>query len=809
MWGKKKAPMGDSVKAPSGDEPKVEWRYGACHACMGTPCPIRAKVVDGKVVKVEGQKIPGMDGRLCAKGNALIYQLYRPDRLRYPMRRVGKKGEGKFKRITWDEALTEIAAVLKKYRDEGHPEYVHLAYGCGHIGNIPMCHYFSKVYGTPNCSHHHGDTCHGTGLAASKITGDTGRPAPDYPNAKYVLEVSKNPLGGGLAPLHFSVREFNKAMRKGTKIVVVDPRLSETASIPGAEWVPIKPGTDAALFLGLIHILITDKIYDEDFLLKYTNAPILIQPDGYPLNDGEGNFLVWDTGVGDVRALDTASAPALLGAYEVATDASKKVCKTAFQLLVERASEYSPARVSEITTILADKIAEIAAGIEAAKPAVATNWNHPHSCFYTNSMQTWRLRHILGMLLGSYDAPGGMILQELDVRSNFEMGGASGDMPSIFPYAMPPVKSTEPITAPSIERETDTFRFPYPEAIPKFTRRGILEGKPYPIKALIVYGNSLLNSHTNPQVYKKALESEDLFLVVIDIWPNDHIAYADIVLPDATSLERTEVFTEFWRNNTRVVVPMLPVVGPLYDTRDISDIYIGLAEKLGLKEYFNFTKEEWFDAQLKPLGIDRKHLQEHGAYYELTEPIYYRFPYKIKPKTPTRRLELYSTLPPVLKLFAKTGDPHADPLPDYIPLETGEPKASNEFYMLSAKSAITETALSQDNAYLMEEHIDGLGLTKLWINTDKASELGIRDGDMVKIWSEATGGEGMIRAKVTGGVHPSAVFAFVGFGHKSKTMAVARGKEGINVNEFIPDHMELVSGAAACQEGLVKIERVR
>ena len=166
-------------------------------------------------------------------------------------------------------------------------------------------------------------------------------------------------------------------------------------------------------------------------------------------------------------------------------------------------------------------------------------------------------------------------------------------------------------------------------------------------------------------------------------------------------------------------------------------------------------------------------------------------------------------MPPILELFAKTGDPHADPLPDYVPLEIGEPKASNEFYMLSAKCAITETALSQDNAYLMEEHIDGLGLTKLWINADKASELGIRDGDMVRIWSEATGAEGVIQARATEGIHPSAVFTFVGFGHKSKEMSVARGKEGINVNEYIPDHMELVSGTAACQEGLVKIERNR
>jgi len=786
-------------------DPKVEWRYGGCHACMGSPCPIRAKVVDGRVVKVEGQKIPGIDGRLCAKGHTLIDQLYRPDRLKYPMRRVGKKGEGKFRRITWDEALTEIASVLKKYRDEGHPEYVHLVYGCGHIGNIPMYQYFSKVYGTPNFSHHHGDACNGSGVAASRVTGATGR--SDYQNAKYVLEVSHNPLGGGLAPVHSSVGAFNKAMRKGTKIVVVDPRLSETAAIPGAEWVPIKPGTDAAFFLGLIHILIADKLYDEDFLLKYTNAPILIQSDGYPLRDAEENFLVWDTATNNVRALDKAGSPSLLGTYEVVIGGSKKVSKTAFQLLAERAEEYSPQRAAEITTIPAEKIMEIAAGIGAAKPAVSTNWNPAHSCFYTNSMQTWRLRHILAMLLGSYDVPGGMLLVGLDNIRTF-LTGSSEDELAIFPLAMPPVKPTQSVTASSIELDTDSFSYPCADAIPKFARRGILEEQPYPIKTMIVYGNSLLNSHTHTQEYRKAIEKEDLFLVVIDIWPNDHVDYADIVLPDACSLERLEVFTELWENSIRVVVPLLPVVRPLYDTRDISDIYIDLAEKLGLKEYFNFTKEEWFDAQLEPLGIDTKYLQEHGAYYESTEPTYYRFPYKIGPKTHTGRLEIYSSLPSILELFAKTRDPHADPLPNYIPLEVGELRADNEFYLLSAKCAITETALSQDNAYLMEEHIDGLGLTKLWINADKASKLGIKDGEMVRIWSESTGAEGMIRAKVTEGLHPSSVFAFVGFGHKAKMMAVARGKEGINVNEFIPDHMELVSGAAGCQEAIVKIERI-
>lgn len=784
---------------------EIEWRYGGCHACMGIPCPVRAKIVDGRVVKVEGQKIPLLNGRLCAKGHAIVDQLYGHDRLKYPLRRVGRKGEGKFKKITWDEALSEIAKVLKNYRDEGHPEYVAMVFGCGSIGNIPMQIYFSKAYGTPNISHHHGDTCNGSGVAAAKITGVINN-VFDYTNSKYILEVSHNPLGGGTAPVHFSIGTFNEAMRKGTKIVVVDPRLSETAAIPGAEWIPIKPGTDAAFFFGLIHILIEDKLYDKDFLLKYTNAPLLIQPDRYPVKDSEGNFLVWDSIIGNVRPLDEASEPALLGAFEVESKEGKNICKTAFQLLKERAAQYTPERVADITTIPTEKIMQIAREVGAAKPGVATSWRESRSCFYTNSVQTWRLIHLLAMLLGSYDVPGGVLFKELNNIRGFKMG-SSGELPTIFPLAEPPVKPTKPIKAPSVEKETDLFKYPYPDAIPKFTRRAILDGVPYPIKVMIVYGNALLNSHTHTQEYRRALEKEDLFLVVIDIWPNDHVDYADIVLPDASSLNRLEFITDYWANNMKVIIPLLPVIEPMYDTRDISDILIDLAKKSGLEEYFDFTKEEWFNVQLKPLGIDMEYLKKHGVYYELIKPVYYRYPYKIKPNTPTRRLEIYSTLQPILELFMKTGDPHADPLPDHIPLNIGEPKAENEFYLLSAKCAILQKTTSQDNAYLMDEDIDGLGLTKLWINTDKASKLGIRDDDLVRIWSESTGAEGLVRAKVTEGIHPSAVFAFAGFGHKAKMMTVERGKEGINVNEFVPDHMELISGAAANEEALVKIER--
>ena len=287
------------------------WRYGGCQACMGSPCPIRAKIENGKIVKGEGQMLPGMDGRICAKGLATIDQAYSPDRLRYPMRRIGKKGEGRFERITWNEAFSHIAKELRKHLDDNHPEYVHLAYGCGRIGNIPLLHYFSRVYGTPNISHHHGDACNGSGVAASRMTGAAGR--PDYANAKYILEVSHNPLGGGTANAHFSVGAFHEAMRKGIPIVVVDPRLSETAAMPGAEWIPIKPGTDAAFFLGLIHILIAERLYDEDFLLDFTNAPLLIDADGAPVKDNAGEFWVWDPSQKGAARLNHCTRPGLLG----------------------------------------------------------------------------------------------------------------------------------------------------------------------------------------------------------------------------------------------------------------------------------------------------------------------------------------------------------------------------------------------------------------------------------------------------------------------------------------------------------------
>jgi len=800
-------PTAQQVESSGTERHKEEvWRYGGCQACMGSPCPIRAKIENGKIVKIEGQMLPGLDGKICAKGLASIDQIYSPDRLRYPMRRVGKKGEGKFERITWDEALSDIAAVLRKYKNDGHPDYVHLAYGCGRIGNIPLLHYFSQVYGTPNFSHHHGDSCNASGSAAASITGAAGK--PDYANAKYILEVSHNPLGGGTANAHFSVGAFHEAMRKGTKIVVVDPRLSETAALPGADWIPIKPGTDGAFFLGLIHVLISDKRYDECFLQTYTNAPVLIDSDGSPLQNEKNEFFVWDPSSGGATELKNCTQPSLLGSYKVSVGGRRRNCKTAFQQLVDRAARYSPEAVSEITDIPSAKIKEIATDMAAAKPAVATNWNPPRSCFYTNSMQTWRLRHILAMLLGSFDVPGGMMFAELNNIVNYRLGYPK-EMPAIFPLAPPPTEPVGPAALPSIELDTDRFKHPFAIAIPKFTRRGILEEKPYPTKAMIVYGNSLLNSPTHTQEYQRAIEKDDLFLVAIDIWRNDHIDYADIVLPDACSLERLEVFTEQWGNHLKVVNALLPVVEPVDEARDVADIFIGLAEKLDFKAHFKFTKEEWFDAQLKPLGIDRRDLEKNGAYYQQSDPLYYRFPYRIKPKTPTGRLEIFATHSSILDLYQKTRDPHADPLPDHLPLTIGKPSAENEFYLLSAKCAITETASSQDNVYLMEEHIDGLGLTCLWINKKKAFKLGLKDGKTVRIWSESTGAEGRVRIKAYEGIHPDAVFAFVGFGHKSKTMTVARGKEGINVNEFIPDHMEWVSGAAAVQEALGKIARIQ
>ena len=768
--------------------------------------PVSIKVVNGRALKIVARDdVPFFDGKQDVKSYASFYKIYSPHRLKFPLKRVGERGEGRFKRVSWDEALAEISDVLGKYREEGHPEYV--AFMRTHPPMEYMFNHFTHHYGSPNDLHTSTTSCYADGGVARVLTyGELSDGArEDYLHSRYALFNGHNPLNALKAVTGPAI--FAEAVRRGMRTVIVDPRLNEGAYIYGAEWVPIEPGKDAAFLLGIMNVIIREKLYDEEFLLKHTNAPILIKPDKLPLKDGDANYIVWDTAVGSIKPLDKALEPALLGSYKVKQNDHELYCKTAFQLLAERVEEYPPDEASRISTVPAEKIEEIAKDLGTLKPQTCVVVGTV-SAQYSNSLQYQRAKQVLISLLGIIDKPGG---------KHYGPHGGSGiklNDPTTFriPIKVYPMTEDRVDFDPAIHPFIFTPLKSYPIGIVQNFLKAVRTGRPYPIKALFIIGSDVLSSH-NP-LWREAFKEVD-FIVKSHVWPDDDCDYADIILPEAAYLERDDGFatvTVYDPDNMDRAFTFLTViqkaVEPLFDTRCWHDYVKELAERMGFGENYDFTLEEYWNHQLEPTGIDMEYLRQHGVYYPT--PIQTRkieFGKKEGWPTETGRINLYS--PELARLrHERGGDPIYDPLPTYFPI-TVEPREENEFYFIQGKSPYFKCNFYRDNALLLERYLEGeMGNTRLWINSQSAANLGITDGDWVWVESEATGIKGKVRAKVTEGIHPNAVYAYYSYGRRSKLMDKhVRSREGINVQDFVPEHYVPYTGGQAHCEAVVKVHK--
>ncbi len=471
--------------------------------------PVKIKIEEGKALKIIAREdVPFYDGKQDVKSYACFHKIYAPDRLKFPLKRVGVRGDGKFKRISWDEALGEISEKLGKYREQGHPEYV--AFLRTHPPMEYMFNHFTHHYGSPNDLHTSTTSCYADGAIAQILTSGeySDYPSDDFRYSKYALFNGHNPLNA--LRIVSGPSEFAEAVRNGLKTIIVDPRLNEGSCIYGAEWVPIEPGKDAAFLLGIMNVIIREKLYDQDFLLDSTNAPILIKKDKLPLKDGNENYLVWDTTVNKVMPLEEANQPALLGSYKVKMNGHFYYCKTAFQLLTERVEEYPPKKVSRITTINAEKIEEIAKNLGKYKPETSIVVGTV-SAQYSNSLQYQRAKQVLISLLGSIDKPG---------SKHYGPKGDSGiklNPPETFRIPI----IVHPMTKDRVDFDANVHPFiftplkNYPIGIAQNFLKAIDTGKPYPIKALFIIGSDVISSH-NP-LWKEAFKKVD-FIVKSHVW---------------------------------------------------------------------------------------------------------------------------------------------------------------------------------------------------------------------------------------------------------------------------------------------------
>ena len=709
-----------------------------CRMCHGG-CRVRVHVRDGKAMRIEGDPEGLINlGYTCAKGRASIEYAYHPDRVLYPLRRVGKRGEGKWERISWDEALDTVAKELRRIKEQYGPEYIARAPGTGREWNYFGSRFFNALGISLNVGR--SPLCYFQRIAISRTTFGDSIPIADYygfggEKPKCVLS-----WGNNLTVVNADGmigHRLDLALQAGAKLISVDPvpnNLSGRADL----WLQLRPVTDGALALAMLNVVITEGLYDRDFVVRWTNGPFLVRVDnGKILTEGEiqkggrsDRFLVWDLRSGRPRPSDEAgSQPALLGQFRV----GEFVVKPAWQLLVERISAYSPEHVSEITWVSPQQIREAARLFATTKPAVI-QWGNALDHLGVNSSQCIQTLLILMSITGNLDVPGGMALW---VDGPWMQAFAPAHS---RPDLMPP-KSRE------MAMRWGGSQFPLLNGShASLVNRAIAEGE-LPVQALLVVGHNFVCSGEDTRLLYRTIERIP-FIVVFDLFMNPTSAMADIFLPVSTWLERDQINGQHFRF---AIQCRQRAIEPLGEARSDEEIFLDLAKRLGLEEHFPWpTYEAYLDWRLAGAGITWQQFKEIGM---LSHPMKYR-KYETdfyRPgggfDTPTGKVEIYHTG------FQRLG---FDPLPFYIepPVETPyNEELVRDYPLLNTTRKIPFFFHSEYRQVPTLRRACPDPITE--ISPVTAAELGIEEGDWIFV--ETPRGRIRQRARLIPGLHPKVV----------------------------------------------------
>ena len=640
--------------------PRVEIKYSVCQGCHGR-CGLKAKVIDGVLTKIEGnpyhpcnleQHLPfatdpetvrAMSGRMCAKGLGGMQSLYDPHRLKQPLKRVGERGAGQWEAISWEQAFSEIAAKLVPYRDlstlidpnapELGKKVNQIMFSGGRNQQSAFTDvFFKNIIGTVNSRHDHTSICEVSHHVAHELTTGWGDAAPflvsgfknhtkpDLPNAEFVLWFGTDPCSANFTFVAIARKFIEMAQRQG-KFYVVDPRCNVAAS--KGNWIPIKPGVDAALALGIARHIVDNNLYNATFLrrphdgaanptgeLNATDATLLVKiVDGRPaaflradeagITGGTAtDLVVWSGGAAaKFNTLDTADL--LPGAVTV----NGITCKTAFQLYVERVREKTLAEWSAICGVPVATIQKLGNELAAAgRRGCVTMYRG--SVQHTNGTYTGMAVLTLNTLMGNYNWKGGLA---------FGGGGWSTSYTGA-PYSQNTVpggvtESGVQITRvkSKYESSTEFTQRGYPARRPWFPLAGhynfqeiypsIEDEYPYAIKALVLYWNGIPYSTPAARATFERVMSAKVdgayklpLVVCIDIAMGEVAAWADYVLPDTTYLERWTVVGLTPTTITKASPVRQPVVGTinangdytgvLPNTKTLEDILIGLGNAM-------------------------------------------------------------------------------------------------------------------------------------------------------------------------------------------------------------------------------------
>lgn len=716
-----------AVQDAAHGEERIVW--GACSVNCGSRCALRSHVRDDEVVWVEtdntGADIYGdHQVRACLRGRSIRRRINHPDRLNYPMKRVGKRGEGKFVRISWEEALDTIADNLKRIVKEYGNEAVYINYSSGIVGgNITRSSpYASLVARLMNCYggflSHYGTYSTAQISCAMPYTygSNDGNSTSDIENSKLVVMFGNNPAetrmsGGGITYYLEQARE-----RSNARMIVIDPRYTDTAAGREDEWIPIRPGTDAALVAGIAWVLINENLVDQAFLDTYcVGYDEKTLPADAPKN---GHYKAYILGQGD-----------------------DGVAKT-------------PQWASRITGIPVDRIIKLAREIGSTRPAyICQGWGPQRQA---NGELTSRAIAMLPILTGN-------------VGIN---GGNSGARESTYTITI------ERMPLPENPVKTQISCFSWTDAIDRgaemtATRDGVRgkEKLDVPIKFIWNYaGNTIINQHSDINKTHEILQDESKCetIVVIENFMTSSAKYADILLPDLMTVEQEDIIPNDYAGNMGYLIFIQPVTSAKFERKPIYWILSEVAKRLGEDVHQKFTEgrtqEQWLQHlyakmlakdpalpsydELKKMGIyKRKDPNGHFVAYR----DFRKDPVANPLKTPSGKIEIYSSrLADIAAKWQLEKDETISPLPVYASTFEGWDDPLREKFPLQMFGFHYKARTH--SSYGNVDVLQAACRQEVWLNPLDAEKRGIKNGDMVRVFNAR--GELRIPAKVTPRIMP-------------------------------------------------------
>lgn len=837
--------MMESAQASAADA----WIPTHCSMCYHG-CPILAHRVNGTLVKIEGNPTcPGTRGRICPKGNAGIMRLYDPNRLKTPLKRTNpKKGldeDPGWVDITWDEAKEILLEKLRRIRAE---DPAGLVMGGFNTHSWYWSVAFGLAFGTPNATKQAysamGHMCgEGSHLAGGMIHNSMNT-HPDLEYANYVIV-----MGAALGEAYQSAVAYGRILgdareARPLKLIVVDPQQSRAAA-KADEWIPIRPATDGAMLFGMMHVLVHERgSYDRVFLQTHTNAGYLVGADGRLLrNRDTGKPLVWDTAARRARDYDDSSLVATEVALEGEFQTAEGAGVPAFELFKRSLTKHTPEWAETITSVPAATIRRIATEFgEAAcigqtielegrtypyRPACIAGYRGLGA--HSNGMHASWAAEMMNLLIGGTRAVGGVRAWDraMCVESPATL---SGGPDGLVTYGFPPEEFSFP---PKSITLTEYFPLAFTPGLACFEAQ--LEPEKYRIASptqLLIFdsGNPILTGH-NPGRVMESLKTIP-YVVDITIYLDETALFADLVIPDVTYLERWG-WEGTWSVEDEGLTIQRPVVEPLYGIRHNADLYIELAQALGIQtgptgmsSMLNMIQggtandishpyrnaEEYVrayvhasarddEALVWKQGHNLRRIPPHKRYMPdclggLKFPFYMSWLLDVR-ETLRKNMDEH-------RVFEKVGLEEDFVFFEYAGLpfwhESIIEHEPPEFdlYVINWRTPIAAVGagtVPATNAWLLEVAERDPYLAKILINTKTARSKGLRDGEQVCV--ESPHGKMTGTLKCTETIHPEVIGTIGCWGHRTDA-AVAKGRGPGNFNALLGSGLKYM-GATTLQ----------